>query len=77
VKRAMVVLEEKCGSIEGKPELVLHLHDELLYEVLKSSLKSFVAVLRKSMEEAVKLSVPFPVKVKTGPSWGQLAEYKM
>ncbi|RZC40268.1 DNA polymerase theta, partial [Asbolus verrucosus] len=76
VKNTMVELEKKCSSMKELPNLVLHLHDELLYEVPKNSLKAFALTLKKTMEESVKLSIPFPVKLKSGPSWGQLTEYK-
>ena len=29
-------------------------------------------IVKECIENAMDLSVPFPVKVKTGPSWGQL-----
>ena len=31
-------------------------------------------IVKECMENAMDLSVPFPVKVKIGPSWGQLVE---
>lgn len=57
-----------------KPKLVLHLHDELLYEVPNKHLMNVAKIVKKSMEESVNFSVPFPVKLKAGPSWGQLKE---
>ncbi|EEZ97532.1 DNA polymerase theta [Tribolium castaneum] len=76
VKMAMVRLETVFLG-EKEVKLVLHLHDELLYEVPEGSLGSFVRILKTEMEGSVKLSIPFPVKVKSGPSWGQLTEYKL
>lgn len=58
-----------------KPKLVLHLHDELLYEVPVKQLSNVARIVKKCMEESVNLSIPFPVKLKTGSSWGQLKEF--
>lgn len=77
-KKAMVLiarrLTESYQTVPLKPKLVLHLHDELLYEVPMKYLMSVAKLVKKSMEESVNLSVPFPVKLKAGPSWGQLDE---
>ena len=52
--------------------LVLQLHDELLYEVREGDLKEVTEIIKHEMENALELSVKFPVKLKTGPSWGKL-----
>lgn len=52
--------------------LVLHLHDELMYEVPLEKSKQIVKVLRSSMENCAKLRVPLCVKVKKGLSWGTM-----
>ncbi|XP_044756210.1 DNA polymerase theta isoform X2 [Coccinella septempunctata] len=76
VKNAMKKVED-CFSNnfdpKEKPTLVLHLHDELLYEVNKKYLLKTSHLLKKYME-SVGLSVPFPVKLKIGDSWGTLKE---
>lgn len=53
-------------------DLVLHLHDELLYEVPISRISSVIKILRSSMEKCAQLLVPLKVKVKRGTSWGQM-----
>ena len=77
----------KCGESERKkcamrhqnqisPMLVLQLHDELIYECCARDCKTFVAMLQEEMEQALKLEVRLPVKVKTGSSWGDLTEWQ-
>ena len=34
-------------------------------------------IIRFEMENSMKLNVPTPVKIKTGPSWGQLKDLKL
>ena len=60
-------------------DLVQPTHDKIRndYEVEKGRNKHSVKVaqiVKECMENAMDLSVPFPVKVKIGPSWRQLVE---
>lgn len=59
---------------ENPVKLVLHLHDELLYEVPYDIVKQCAKLLKHSMENCVKLSVPLTVKLKSGQTWGELDE---
>lgn len=56
---------------------VLQLHDELIFEVSQSELRSVAEIVQKEMESAMKLSVVLPVKMKAGPSWGNMAEFEL
>ncbi len=66
--------ENHCNGLRAPPmpsaRLVLQVHDELIFEVRHEQLDRFVAILRDSMENVVSLSVPMPVKISTGRSWG-------
>lgn len=77
VKKAMVVIDKmfKNAFKTNKPQLVLQIHDELLYEVPEINIQSAANIIKTSMETSVELSVPFPVKVKMGKSWGEMTEY--
>ena len=57
--------------------LVLQLHDELLYEVAEDDVKEVAKIVKHEMENALEMSVRFPVKVKIGPSWGKLEPYSV
>ena len=50
--------------------LVLQLHDELLFEVVEQDFSKVVEIVKEKMESAMKLSVKLPVKMKSGQSWG-------
>ncbi|EDV94624.1 DNA polymerase theta [Drosophila grimshawi] len=65
---------EKLGLAENAVNLVLHLHDELIFEVPVDKAKKVAKVLSLTMENCVKLSVPLRVKLKIGRSWGDLQE---
>ncbi|XP_031620779.1 DNA polymerase theta isoform X2 [Contarinia nasturtii] len=53
-------------------DLVLHLHDELLYEVPCDKDNLVVKILKSSMENCANLLVPLRVKVKVGQSWANM-----
>ncbi|XP_070791412.1 DNA polymerase theta [Pituophis catenifer annectens] len=53
---------------------ILQLHDELLYEVAEDNIIQVAQIVKHEMENAVKLSVKLPVRIKIGPSWGDLQD---
>lgn len=59
-------LPSKAGA------LILQIHDELLLEVDKCHLFRVCDLLRRCMEQAVPLQVPVKIKLKYGPSWGEM-----
>ncbi|XP_044743905.1 DNA polymerase theta-like [Chrysoperla carnea] len=75
-KTAMVrihkTLQEQYDETENVANLVLHMHDELIYEAKITELNSVMVIIKHCMESAVHLSVPFPVKIKYGYSWGEM-----
>lgn len=66
VKLAMIAVS---GIKEAR--LLLQVHDELIFEVDKSSVKQVAAIIKKSMEGVIHLSVPLTVKISSGQSWDE------
>ncbi|NXL77581.1 DPOLQ polymerase, partial [Leptocoma aspasia] len=56
---------------------ILQLHDELLYEVAEDDVTQVAQIVKHEMENAIKLSVKLNVKVKIGPSWGDLQDLEL
>lgn len=53
------------------------IHDELVWEVEEESLSAVARIAQHAMEEASLrwgLIVPMPVRMRAGPSWGELGE---
>ena len=75
IKRAMARMGPALEAA-GLPEvkMLLHVHDELVFELPEGQAEAASAVIRSVMESAaepvVKLSVPLGVEIGTGPSWG-------
>lgn len=64
-------LTAKSGD---RVDLVLHVHDELVYEIPIGQTRNLAKILKSSMEKCIRLSIPLRVKIKTGRSWGELSE---
>ncbi|CAH0729305.1 unnamed protein product, partial [Brenthis ino] len=75
-KAAMCAIDKITNLDVDKPRLILQMHDELVYEVKESQKSNFIKVLRKLMQETVRLNVPLPVKLKNGYTWGTMEEVK-
>ncbi|KAM6290845.1 DNA polymerase theta isoform 1-T2 [Porphyrio hochstetteri] len=56
---------------------ILQLHDELLYEVAEDDVIQVAQIVKHEMENAIQLSVKLDVKVKIGPSWGDLQDLEL
>ena len=69
VKKAMLDLSQALASSGLKARLLLQVHDELLFEVSEDQAESLSAVVRKTMEGAIPLSVPLPVSIGRGADW--------
>jgi DNA polymerase theta len=82
VKGTMLCLDAALADagLGGAVRLVLQVHDELLFEVDSAVLPAAARVVRETMEAAAgtwRLSVPLPVKLSAGPSWGELETYEL
>lgn len=72
-----------CRRVEMCAQCMLpvpQVHDELVFEVVDEVLPYCAALVKRTMEgiEAqFGLRVPFPIKLAAGPSWGELADYRV
>lgn len=74
IKLAMikVVLRMKNEGMESK--LILQVHDELIFEVVKEELDALKTLVQEEMTAAMELSVPLVVDLKVGPDWYSVEE---
>jgi DNA polymerase-1 len=69
IKLAMIDLFNKFREKKLKSKMILQVHDELVFDVLKSELEEVKALVKDKMENAVKLSIPLTVDMGTGENW--------
>jgi DNA polymerase-1 len=67
IKLAMIRLHERFG--DGPVQMLLQVHDELLFEVPKGQVDEVSEIVREEMEGAIELSVPLRVDLGSGDSW--------
>ena len=68
IKMAMVDVSRKLQGAD----LLLQIHDELLWEAGKKDAEKLAEEARRILEDVIELSVPLSVEKKIGPSWGSM-----
>ncbi len=69
IKMAMVGVDRAFRNEKLKSQMVLQVHDELNFEVLKSEVDRVSQIVKKEMESAVSLKVPLEVDMGVGSNW--------
>ena len=69
IKIAMINIKNLIEQEKLMSKLVLQVHDELIFEVPEKEEKYMVELIKKEMENSVKLNVPIVVDCKSGASW--------
>jgi DNA polymerase-1 len=71
IKRAMVHLPRALKQAGSNAQMLLQVHDELLFEAPESEAASTAALARSVMETAASISVPLVVETGIGTNWAQ------
>ncbi|MCT0206125.1 DNA polymerase I [Synechococcus sp. CS-1332] len=69
IKLAMVSLQRALSEAALPARLLLQVHDELVLEAAPEALEEVRQLTRRTMEEAVQLTVPLAVDTGVGPNW--------
>lgn len=69
IKIAMVKVWQELKNRKLRSRLILQVHDELLVETAIDELEEVKDIVKRNMEDAVKLFVPLVADVSTGQSW--------
>ncbi len=77
IKMAMIKLESVLAGdrFKEKVNLLLQIHDELLYEIDEAMLKEAVPIIAKEMEGVFKSVVPIGVNISTGKNWKDMISF--
>ncbi|MCP9785463.1 DNA polymerase I [Cyanobium sp. N5-Cardenillas] len=69
IKLAMVSLQRALSEAGLPARLLLQVHDELVLEAAPEALEEVRELTRRTMEQAVQLTVPLAVDTGVGPNW--------
>ena len=72
IKLSMNRIDSYLQERKGDVQMLLQIHDELIFEVAKEEVDEVVPHLVSMMEEVATLRVPLVCSVSIGESWGEL-----
>ncbi len=72
IKMAMIAIHHRLKGCGLRAQMLLQIHDELIFEVHAEDLTKMADLVREEMTTVMPLSVPLKVDVKTGENWAGL-----
>ncbi|MCU4162458.1 DNA polymerase I [Carboxylicivirga caseinilyticus] len=69
IKQAMVNIYQRFKNENIQSKMILQVHDELNFDVLKTETEKVKSIVKQEMENAVKISVPLDVDMGIGQNW--------
>jgi DNA polymerase I len=72
IKKAMINIDRALLGKEKDINLLLQIHDELIFEVKIDKLEAYEQLIKQLMTEVLTLSVPIVVESCSGDNWGEL-----
>jgi len=73
IKLAMIAVGKKFGP-DPDINLLLQVHDELVFEVKKDKIENYTEEIKKIMENIYLLKAPLKVSAFRGENWGEMTE---
>ena len=71
IKRAMISVDRWLGDSSLDAQMIMQVHDELVFEVAQQDLDALSAGVVERMESAAQLEVPLVVDVGCGDNWDE------
>jgi DNA polymerase-1 len=69
IKLAMINIHQKLKKFRMKTQMLLQVHDELVFESPLEELNEATKMIKHEMENAIKLDVPLLVDIRSGKNW--------
>ena len=69
IKMAMIKINEIFKEKNIKSKMILQVHDELIFDVIEEEKDIVKDIVKKTMENIIKLNVPLKVSVDFGSNW--------
>ena len=72
IKLAMINIDRRLADEKFEAQMILQVHDELLFEAPAKERAKLAKLVKEEMEGVHKLVVPIVVEIGTGPNWRDL-----
>ncbi|MDZ7742437.1 MAG: DNA polymerase I [Bacteroidota bacterium] len=69
IKIAMIRIFNELRRQKLKSQMILQVHDELVFDVLKEEVEVIKPIIGENMKNAIKMSVPVEVDMNSGENW--------
>jgi len=69
IKKAMVEIAAEFKKQKLQTKMLFQVHDELIFDTIKSEEKAVRKIVKDKMENVIKLSVPIKVGIDEGDNW--------
>jgi DNA polymerase-1 len=76
IKKAMLEVEATLTATGLAAQMLLQIHDELLFEVPEAELAATEKMVRRIMQGVVTLKVPLAVDLRVGKTWGEMSPFQ-
>ena len=72
INEAMVAIQKRLEADGFRSRMLLQVHDELVFELPNEEDQPLQAMLNEVMPNALKMSVPIKIDIKTGTNWASM-----
>jgi len=69
IKVAMIKIYERLKKINSQANIILQVHDELVFEVPEKEVENLKNLIKNEMETVLELNVPLKVNIFAGKNW--------
>jgi DNA polymerase I len=69
IKLAMITIQNEIEKNNLKSRMILQVHDELVFDVIKDELETIKPIIKQCMEHAIEMDVPLDVEIGVGANW--------
>ncbi len=69
IKLAMVKINKELKEQQMQAQMILQVHDELIFDTPETEVETLIKLVRECMENALVLDVPLDVDIKLGLNW--------
>lgn len=71
IKMAMIEIDRVIREKKLKGQMILQIHDELIFEIPDEEIAVFQEIVKEKMEQVMKLNVPIEVHIAVGKNWAE------